>query len=129
MERSLLCIILDTHPVSWNKLTHQWFPNHPQPSEVFPEVLERLIMFINASLSLREDNELFFVAAHPGQSRVIMSSEDRNDQRVQGSRRTDQYRRFVNVDQKLVTRLRDFLSHETDVSKDTSKYDPYFLLP
>jgi hypothetical protein len=120
MSGTLLCIILDTHPDSWNRLSHQWRHDRASSSDVFLGVLERLVMFMNALLSMREDNGLFLIAAHPGQSHVVTSSKE-HDGYPEQFRRTDQYRDFADIDRKLLTRLRSLLSGEADVSKDTSK--------
>jgi hypothetical protein len=84
-------------------------------------MLERLIMFINAFLSLREANDILFMAAHNGPGRIIMTSEDRS--KLEDSHRsTEQYRHFANIDQKLIEGLREFLEEKGDQSLDTSKF-------
>jgi hypothetical protein len=115
METTLLCIIIDTHLLTWQKISERW---NKSLSESFLGMLERLIMFINGFLALREDNGVMMISADAGESYFIMDNEEpftfRQDQHSNHSG-------LSLITQKIIKGLETNLGNKKDLSKPARK--------
>ncbi|GAA93863.1 uncharacterized protein L969DRAFT_608417 [Mixia osmundae IAM 14324] len=69
----LLCIIIDTNVLAWHESAQS---SESGDRLSLSEALETLLVFLNAHLALRDQNELLVYGAGPGHSEMIYSSFD-----------------------------------------------------
>ncbi|KAI8816065.1 RNA polymerase II transcription factor B subunit 4 [Fimicolochytrium jonesii] len=102
---NLLVLIIDTNPHAWATAA-----NDPDQPISFVDVLEHILIFINAHLSLRFDSKLAIIASHSDTSRFLFPAPE-ND--ATGKQEADEakkpantYKQFFDVNQRLVKEIK-----------------------
>ncbi|KAI9146336.1 TFIIH subunit Tfb4/p34 [Paraphysoderma sedebokerense] len=124
---SLLVVIVDTNPFSWINLSKS--NDSSEAIQLFSQVLEHLIIFINSYLALNHDNQLAVLASHIKKSHYLYPSINSN-QRPQNSSvestetpngedtptstfstaNANKYQQFFSVDNEMINNLKELMS-------------------
>ncbi|TNY17428.1 transcription factor Tfb4-domain-containing protein [Rhodotorula diobovata] len=108
----LLCLIIDLNPVAWAHSAHQASPGDDSLS--LEQALDHALVFCNAHLALRHENQLAVFAAAPGVSRQLFSSQlsptsSSSSSSSSPSSDTNIYQQFRIVDQQLTRGVKDLM--------------------
>ncbi|KAJ3315783.1 RNA polymerase II transcription factor B subunit 4 [Blyttiomyces sp. JEL0837] len=88
-------------------------------SRRYLQVMEHLIMFINAHLALRFDNKLAIIASHADKSELVYSNEfPISSSPLDDRKPANVYKQFKEVDDYVIAQLKD-VSSEMDTANPT----------
>ncbi|KAK4701259.1 transcription initiation factor TFIIH subunit 3, partial [Phenoliferia sp. Uapishka_3] len=107
----LLCLILDLNPIAW-ALSGQVSSDGDELS--LEAALDQVIIFCNAHLALRHENELAVFAAGFGKSRLLFSSQltplTSSTPSTSADRDSNTYQQFRLVDEKIALGVREVMA-------------------
>ncbi|KAJ3007233.1 RNA polymerase II transcription factor B subunit 4 [Thoreauomyces humboldtii] len=124
---NLLTVIIDTNPRAWALAARD-----PQRPAVFLQIIQQILVFINAHLSLKFDNELAIIASHTDRSRFLYPlppgpapttaaaavGQDDGQKETEGPwKPANVYKQFFDVDQGVVGTLKALIA-DYDPEKD-----------
>ncbi|TPX59962.1 hypothetical protein SpCBS45565_g07620 [Spizellomyces sp. 'palustris'] len=104
---NLLAVVIDTNPISWATAAQD-----PRCPLDLGRVLEQLLIFINAHLALRFDNELVVIASHTDQSLFLYPPQlsDTDQPPDASSKPANTYKQFFDVNQAVIKTLKDLIT-------------------
>ncbi|CAG8756501.1 23315_t:CDS:2 [Dentiscutata erythropus] len=91
-DANLLVLIIDTNPIVWNK------SNFP-----LKEALRHILVFINAHLALKHDNDVAIIASHVGVSKFLypIPTHENSDKTIF----PNMYQKFRVIDEKVIANM------------------------
>lgn len=110
---SLLIAILDLNAWQWARAASTTPASTPPSNLSFKQVMEHLILFINAHLALRFDNKLAIIASYPNKSELIYSNESggvaiqSDGQDHEKKKPANVNKQFMVVDDVLVAKIKE----------------------
>ncbi|KAK4688305.1 transcription initiation factor TFIIH subunit 3, partial [Tremellales sp. Uapishka_1] len=123
---SLLLLILDIHPLSWSLLATPPPPSaHPQPvinkapatPLTLSEFVTTLMVFLNAHLASRWNNEVVVYAATAGRAKLLYPPSEEHDAGLSRVK-SNSYVPFARLDKSLEEGLKDMIREEEDRIED-----------
>lgn len=102
---SLLTVVIDTSPKSWTR-----FDEETGEKDNILNVLQTLVVFLNAHLSFNTSNQVAVIAAHSQGIKYLYPRSNENKKKTEGESSSNDesiiskgmYRRFRNVDETLI---------------------------
>ncbi|KAJ3299146.1 RNA polymerase II transcription factor B subunit 4 [Borealophlyctis nickersoniae] len=105
---NILAVIIDTNPVAWARAAER--PDKPLH---FTKALEQLLVFINAHLALRFDNQLAVIASHFDRSQFLYPPPpDAPPLPDQLKKPANVYKHFKDVDDRVVATLKAMVKED-----------------
>ncbi|KAJ3188326.1 RNA polymerase II transcription factor B subunit 4 [Gaertneriomyces sp. JEL0708] len=114
---NFLAVIVDTNPLAWSQAA-----GDPQNPIEFTQVLEHLLIFINAHLALRSDNDIAIIASHNEKSQFLYPPSPSDvappaaDRPLQAQKPANAYKQFYDADVGMTNTLRSLVSKSCDQS-------------
>ncbi|BGP03226.1 General transcription and DNA repair factor IIH subunit TFB4 [Rhodotorula toruloides] len=115
----LLCLIVDLNPVSWARSAQPSAETNDALS--LEQALDQTLVFCNAHLALRHENELAVFAAGPGRSRQLFSSQltpttssSSTPSTSTPANDSNTYQQFRIVDEHLKAGVKEMMAHVPD---------------
>nr|CRX79228.1 hypothetical protein ls5931a1_00032 [Leucosporidium scottii] len=111
----LLCLILDLNPLAWS-LSGQPAADDPTADSLgLQQALDQILIFCNAHLSLRHENQVAVFAAGLGKSRQLFSSTlTPSSASTAGVRDSNTYQQFRVVDERIAEGVREVIAELQD---------------
>ncbi|CAG8632860.1 3319_t:CDS:2 [Acaulospora morrowiae] len=110
-DANLLVLIIDTNPVNWGKAA-----SRPTKGSCLPlqEALRHLMVFINAHLALKHDNEVAVIASHFGVSKFLypIPSSGQTHESSDQSSDSSMFQKFRVVDDQVILNIKELLETE-----------------
>ncbi|KAJ3038045.1 RNA polymerase II transcription factor B subunit 4, partial [Rhizophlyctis rosea] len=114
---NLLAVIIDCNPTAWARAAQS-----PDKPIHFTRVLEQLLVFINAHLALRFDNQLAVIASHVDESRFLYPPAPEEPPLESAAKKpANVYKHFKDVDDQVVAKLKKLVTEEAGTSSATTK--------
>ncbi|KAI8593556.1 RNA polymerase II transcription factor B subunit 4 [Geranomyces variabilis] len=113
---NLLAVVVDTNPAAWAAAASD--PDRPLD---FVKIIEQLLIFINAHLSLKFDNELAIIASHTDQSQFLYPlppADPLGAADDEPSKPANVYKQFFDVDRAVVSKLKELVDDTRSNSVD-----------
>ncbi|TPX58607.1 hypothetical protein PhCBS80983_g02993 [Powellomyces hirtus] len=113
---NLLTVIVDTNPAAWAAAA-----NDPERPLDFIKIIEQILIFINAHLSLKFDNELAIIASHTNQSRFLypLPPTDPEAALLDAPKKpANAYKQFFDVDQGVVMKLKELVAESKEADEE-----------